>query len=121
MFGIKSELDGKQRMLPESLVELWRTRRIPAEALPRLLWQMQSSLKRGDYLPTLRSRGIQWLTVVVALLCMAMVLGFASKLERSEVLLLMLGTLLIPLPVVLILGLRRARCRRQMDWALTHL
>ena len=121
LFGIKSEIDGRQRMLPESLVELWRTHRIPPEALPRLLWQMQSSLKQGDYAPTLRSKGIQWLVGVTALFAICVVLGFASRLERNEVLLLMLTAMLIPVPVMVALGIRRARCRKQMEWALAHL
>src|SRR5258708_34933299 len=36
------------RMLPESLVRLWRAGRIPAEALPRLLHQMEPTLKGSD-------------------------------------------------------------------------
>lgn len=122
MFGIKSEIDGRERMLPESLVELWQTHRIPPETLPRLLWQMQSSLKQGDYAPTLRStKGIQWLVGVTALFAICLVLGFASRLERNEVLLLMLTATFIPVPVMLALGMRRARCRKQMEWALAHL
>lgn len=121
VFGIKSEIDGKERRLPESLVELWRTHRIPAEALPRLLWQMQSSLKPGDYQPTMRSNGLYWSSAVFALFFILVVFGFASRLDSSDVIELTLAGMLIPLPVILIVGRRRARCRRQMDWVLAHL
>jgi hypothetical protein len=121
MFAIKSEIDGQVRMLPESLVELWRTQRVPAESLPRLLRQMQPSLKTSDYLPTLRGKSIQWLAAGVGLFCLVIVAFTAHNFEPIEVLLLTLTAMLIPLLPMLVMGRRQARCRRQMDWALSHL
>jgi hypothetical protein len=120
VFGIKSEIDGQERMLPESLAELWRTQRIPAEALPRLLQQMQSSLKPRDYEP-LRSKGIIWGTSVIALFLISVVLACAREFETIELLAVVLCAMLLPLLPAFIFKRRRARCRQQMEWALAHL
>jgi hypothetical protein len=50
--GIRSELSGVARDLPDSLYFAWRGGRITAESLPRLLHEIQPTLKkgaRGDY------------------------------------------------------------------------
>jgi hypothetical protein len=82
---------------------------------------MQSSLKPGDYEPTLRSNGLYWSTGVIALFVISVVLLSARRLETTDVLLLTFLGMLIPVPVVVIIGRRRARSRRQMEWALAHL
>jgi|HubBroStandDraft_6_1064221.scaffolds.fasta_scaffold47746_3 hypothetical protein len=48
--GIRSNLDGVERLLPESLSALWRDKRVPSEALPRLLHEMEPTLENGDHL-----------------------------------------------------------------------
>lgn len=124
MFGIKSEIDGRQRMLPESLVELWQTHRIPAEALPRLLWQLQSSLKPDDYMPTLRSTTFHQALVAFVLflcICLGLVAFYVGHMEPRYAILWTLGGMVISLPAFLVILRRRARCRRQIDWVLTHL
>lgn len=123
MYGIKSEIDGKERMLPASLVELWRTSRIPAEALPRLLRQMQSSLKESDYGPAQGLKIQLWMMVGASLVAFSIV-PFIYRLDD-------LGLIydgLLTLILLLLSGLgfwivlrRRARYLRQMDWALAHL
>lgn len=51
--GIRSESDGRYHMLPESLAELWKTQRVPVEALPRLLREIEPQLRRTDFNPIL--------------------------------------------------------------------
>jgi len=51
LYGICSEVDGVERMLPASLSELWRSNRVPAEAIPRLPKQIDPTLKKSDYRP----------------------------------------------------------------------
>lgn len=48
-YGIRSEVDGVERMLPESLAYLWRNNRVPPEALPRLFKEMEPMLRKTDF------------------------------------------------------------------------
>ena len=48
-YGIKSEIDGELRLLPEFLRELWLLKKIPAEALPALFHAAQPQLKDDDF------------------------------------------------------------------------
>jgi hypothetical protein len=79
MFGIRSEIDGHEHMLPSFLSELWQTHRIAAEALPRLLISAQPLPKR-DYLPFWRrSRRIQRALAALALVSIGvLVWGIAN-------------------------------------------
>ena len=120
MFGIRSEIDGEERLLPESLSELWLTKRIPAESLPRLLCLMQPSLKKNDYRPILHNHTYLWLGAwsgffFLCVTLLAVFVGHESDLAIPGI----LGSILLTLPMVLITWSRRARCRKQMDWALT--
>jgi len=45
--GIRAELSGVARDLPDSLYFTWRAGRIKAESLPRLLHEIQPTLKKG--------------------------------------------------------------------------
>lgn len=123
LFGIRSEIDGKERMLPASLVELWRTSRIPAEALPRLLLQMQSSIKESDYGPA-QGFKIQLWTLMVVNLAVFSLLPIIFRLDDFDPIYDGLLTLILlffsGLGFWIVLR-RRARYRRQMDWALAHL
>ena len=47
--GLRSEVDGSQRMLPESLIELWRRGQVPAEHIPGLMRAIESRLTKDDY------------------------------------------------------------------------
>jgi hypothetical protein len=68
LYGIRSELDGGEHMLPEALSELWRTNRIAAETLPRLLKLMQPKLKAWDYRPILHNKVLNIVQYVVSIL-----------------------------------------------------
>jgi hypothetical protein len=123
IFGIKSEIDGKERMLPASLVELWRTSRIPAEALPRLLWQMQSWLKKNDYVPPQAFKIQLWIMVLASLISFSLTPIIYSVSDFDPI---YDGLFMLILVLMAVLGFcivlrRRARYRRQMDWALAHL
>ena len=48
-YGVRSEIDGVEHMLPESLGHLWRSNRVPAESLPRLLKEMEPRLRKTDF------------------------------------------------------------------------
>ncbi len=47
--GLRSELNGSQQMLPESVVELWRRGQIPAERIPILAQAIASRIVKEDY------------------------------------------------------------------------
>jgi hypothetical protein len=48
-FAVRSEIDGVERFLPDSLNKLWEAGRIQANAIPRLLAAIQPSLRAADY------------------------------------------------------------------------
>jgi hypothetical protein len=68
--GIRSELSGVARDLPDSLYFAWRARRVTAESLPRLLHDLQPTLTRGargDYgigLSNTAFTAVVWIMVV---------------------------------------------------------
>src|SRR5882724_13590696 len=47
--GLRSEADGCQRMIPESLVELWRRGQVPPERLPVLAQAIAPRILKEDY------------------------------------------------------------------------
>jgi len=69
--ALRSKLDGVDRFLPESLTELWKTGRAPAGALPRLLAEIQPSLRSGDFVPLLHLRAHRWMAAFLALVALA--------------------------------------------------
>jgi hypothetical protein len=60
LFSIRSSIDGRSHRLPESLSELLRTGRVASNALPRLLHELEPSLRKSDYWPLLHSRRLEW-------------------------------------------------------------
>src|ERR1700744_1154712 len=60
LFSIRSSIDGRSHRLPESLAELLREKRVAANALPRLLHELEPSLRKSDYWPLLHSRMLEW-------------------------------------------------------------
>ena len=72
--ALRSEADGKTRFLPESLIELWLTRQVASEALPRMLKEIEPTLRKGDYKPILHSRLMHIFGVVETVLCVLMVI-----------------------------------------------
>jgi hypothetical protein len=76
--GIRSEPGGVAQDLPDALYFAWRAGRIKPEALPRLLHELQPTLKRGkwgDYGIELSDRAF---TVVVWIAVVWLVLAFAA-------------------------------------------
>jgi len=130
LYALRSEIDGVERFLPEALGRLWREGKVPAEALPGLLREMEPELEEEDFQPLLEVRTERWLTV----LSMVVVLGIAGLLVTwpagnqpglSLTALVcgvivagggFLGALLL-LPSYLA---GRRRRRRQMGWALAR-
>lgn len=51
LYGIRSEIDGAERMLPDSLGVLCIEGRLSKEALPRLLFEMAPTLRKRDFHP----------------------------------------------------------------------
>ena len=122
--ALVSEIDGVERWLPDSLSELWRTRQVPAEALPRLLKEAEPTLKNGDYTVVLRNKA-RWLLVALNTLVFLafiafMVVGFVS--DEGQVLPKIGGVLLVAAISWLILYFSYYRTwfrrKRQMKWFL---
>ena len=127
LYGIRSEIDGAEHMLPEALVELWHTNRISAEALPRLLLQMQPTLKAWDYRPFLRNKMITVLQyVMIALFTLLALLPVVVSVLTGEIPLE--ATLWMTpmfgafgaLAMYIIFFRKKARRKRQMKWALAQ-
>jgi hypothetical protein len=53
-YAIRSEIDGVERFLPDSLGHLVRTSAVPPAALPELLRELEPECKEVDYKPMLR-------------------------------------------------------------------
>jgi hypothetical protein len=60
-------------MMPESLSELWCSKRVPAEALPSLLKEMEPTLKPSDYAQAIPKKNLVpflWIAwIFAALFC----------------------------------------------------
>jgi hypothetical protein len=130
LYGIRSEVDGVEHMLPESLAHLWRKNRIPAEALPRLLKEMGPMLKKTDFRFQVLTKVYTVMQYVVTslfallLLGLAAVIGFsgfsAADMVTGVIIVAVMG--LFCAGVLYLMFFRpRSRRRRQMDWALAHL
>lgn len=125
VYGIRSEIDAVERMLPESLGYLWRNNRIPAETLPRLLKEMQPSLRKSDFrmqvLTKMHTFLLYFIAVLLGLLVIimagAVIFGGAPldmALGFGAVMAMIFGF------VYLMLLRPRARRRKQMAWALAR-
>jgi hypothetical protein len=81
--GIRAKLSGVAHDLPDSLYFAWRARRINAESLPRLLHELQPTLKkgtRGDY-----GIGLSNKTFTAAVWIMALWMAAADAVWVDEV------------------------------------
>jgi len=76
LYALRSEIDGTERFLPEALSRLWKEGKVPAEALPQLLREMEPELEEDDFQPLLEARTERWLTA----LSLVVVLGIVSLL-----------------------------------------
>jgi hypothetical protein len=124
-YSIRSEVDGVECLLPESLTHLWEETRIPADALPRLLKEMGPMLKQQDFRLRLLTRKATVLMFGLTGLY-ALMVGWGVFFVAGSTDKLIAGTL-IALPGVffgaflyLMLFRQRARRKRQMVWALAH-
>jgi hypothetical protein len=128
--GIRSEEDGGQEhMLPEALTELWRTDRVPAHLLPRLLAGIQPTLRRTDFAPLLRMRVHRPLAAVLAALamvCLALAIATGLGAAAAPVISRVLAALALLAAagagaVYLMIAARQARRRKQMAWLLARM
>jgi hypothetical protein len=125
-YGVRSELDGVERMLPSAMSELWAQKRVATEALPRLVNAMEPILKKADYGPPIRAR---LLTVLSWFLWLAMgILILVPPLLFSD------GTIALPAAAVSTVALagiawlymylvfyrRLWRRKRQIQWILAQ-
>ena len=124
--GIQWESDARYRLLPESLVELWRHGRIPAEKLPELLHTLEPSLQDTDCLAMeswQRSIGIPLL--IILFLFPAVSLFLRVQGEQIPAALAIPSGIFMALLAGLILSVMRAvkrrRVKEQMDWAIKML
>jgi hypothetical protein len=80
--GIRAELSGVDHDLSDSLYFAWRAGRVPAESLPRLLHELQPTLKggkTGDYGIGLSNKT---LTVVVCIFVVCLALASAVWIDE---------------------------------------
>lgn len=67
LYGISSEIDGADRILPEALAELWRRGEVAPEKLPSMLAQVAPALKPEDYRVWIGTKLHWWYLGAVAL------------------------------------------------------
>lgn len=63
--GIRAELDGQYHILPGSLADLWKTKRVATEDLPRLLRAVEPRLEQSDFSPLTDSKFYLWLVAAI--------------------------------------------------------
>jgi hypothetical protein len=129
LYGIRSEVDGVERMLPESLTYLCRNNRVPAEKLPWLLKEMGPMLRKTDFRLQFLTKAMTVMQYVLsglfgllllALLAAAVLSPSASDGMVIGIFVAVLG--LLCFGVLYLMFFRpRARRRRQMNWALEHI
>jgi hypothetical protein len=126
LFNIRSSASGPSHRLPDSLTDLWRSKRVATEALPRLLHELQPSLRKYDYYRILHHRRFEWGGALYALFVFGIMILFLISFP-NEAAGERLGTLSIGLLALAILFLSfllprrlRNRCRRQMEWILAQ-
>jgi len=124
--ALRSDADGVARFLPESLIELWLTKKVPIEALPALLKQIEPSLTKSDYKPILRSLRMKifaiFETICCALLLVISIIAVVATslplwLAAMVVLAVACGCWLFLYQVYFGMLLRR---KQQIKWLLEH-
>jgi hypothetical protein len=127
-YGIRSELDGRERMLPDSLCELYYRKQIRAESLPRLLKEIEPQLDpQKDANPFVRwkvvSIGVRMFLLAPSVFLIAIPFrpaeigsdqwwqGFALMFLAFECLFCLFTLTYL---------VRRSRFKRQMKWALSR-
>jgi hypothetical protein len=128
-FGIRSDADGVERMLPECLAHLWHDHRVPADALPRLLKEMTPMLKKSDFNRTYldKSANVARYAIIGLFVFMLLMVGGLIAITAEGISGMVYGAIIFVFVALLLAGVfhlgfsrPRARRRRQMDWALSH-
>jgi hypothetical protein len=128
LFHIRSSPGGLSRRLPDSLSDLWRSKQVATEALPRLLYELEPSLRKYDYFRILHHRRFEWGGALYALFCFGLMLFFLIVVPGDTpgyarafgtIGFGLLGSAII-LQSVLLPRRWRQRCRRQMEWILAN-
>jgi hypothetical protein len=131
IYGLRSEIYGWERPLPESLVELWTTAQIAAEMLPYLLAGLRPRPMAADRRPMLHDRFLPFLGplagvsgALIATPITALALRSTNPLPYTPSAIIAVAALsvggLYLVPTLLVRwGLSRRR--RQMAWALAEL
>ena len=73
LYALRSEAGGGERFLPEALSRLWREGRVPAEALPGLLREMEPELEEEDFQPLAEVRTERWLVALATVVVLGIV------------------------------------------------
>ena len=124
--GIRWEQDSRYRLLPESLVELWKCKRIPAEKLPWLLHALEPRLMETDCIATQswqRSVGIP--SLMLLLVCPLVFLVIRVDGHAMPVGAAIGSGLMIAMLTGAVLWMmkssKRSRVREQIRWAVNQI
>jgi hypothetical protein len=130
-FGIRSNADGVERMLPQSLTELWQERRVSTGQLPRLLHALEPELSPRDLRPMPRFGGLwavagSWLVAMASAAAFLVLSRQATGRGLLNAIMLLLGVIGLGLALGFTLALpivwsRRLRRDRQKRFALDRL
>src|SRR5881394_3402094 len=82
-YGIRSEADGAERMLPDSLGVLLREGRIPKEVAPQLLLEITPTLRKRDFDPLWKTSVHYWIGGFFGLIAAACLVMAAMQLAAS--------------------------------------
>lgn len=125
-FGIQWENNPRYRLLPESLVQLWKCGQLPSEKLPSVLHAIEPRLMEADFAMSQswqRSVGIPILLLL--LLCPVILLMIAVDGKAMPAVAAIVSGLALALLSGLILWLvntgKRNRTKQQMAWALNQI
>ncbi len=122
--SIRSEADGREHRLPDSLAYLWLRKRIRCEALPKLLKAIEPDLQESDYKVYLRSRhalsGFLGTPCALGLGLVLLNLLDHSVSPRIGILQLLAVAGISWLWMYLMLYRKVRRRNRQMKWFLKH-
>jgi len=122
-FAIRSDLGRDYRFLPDSLTDLYRRGKVPAERLPALLKGLEPDLKRSDYFRlwslnqfqrNILTYSLPFVGAVHALLGSVLLLDGGDWVNVFQI---VLGVTLAAVSLKIAGGLN-ARRKRQTDWAL---
>jgi hypothetical protein len=126
LFNIRSSDGGPSHRLPDSLTDLWCSKRVATEALPRLLHELQPSLRKYDYYRILHHRRFEWAGSLYALFLFGIMIFFLIAVPDGTVgarfVPFSFGSLALGILLVSVVLPRRLRdrFRKQMDWILAY-